>query len=163
MFELHIQIQAPLRNQAVTMPRVMDFQLAPNNLITGLAGLVDDPTGDVLIWTYEREVAVATLSDPDADLSSLHLREDSAELTPALYRKRSIYAHSSILKARSSYFSSMLSNPCWSESASDDSSLRRTHSIELDGCDYNTVFWLMHWLYTDESTSRRVNISFLSF
>lgn len=85
----------------------------------------------------------------EIDLSSVH---HASALSPTaaqpLYRKRIIYAHSAILKARSSYFDDML-NGTWTESKPNDAG--GAHVIKILDFDFVAVYWMLSWLYTNES------------
>ena len=92
----------------------------PASLLTGVERLLDDPaTSDVRIFTYERQPVL------DAD--------DSAPTSLTL-RKRVLFAHSPLLRARSQYFEDALSGS-WLESG-----VGRGHfTLRLDE-EFSTVF-----------------------
>lgn len=97
---------------------------------------------------YERKVA-----DPSTigDIATLHL----SDLSQPLYRKRTIYAHSAVLRARSTYFDDMLGSD-WSETAHTEGNKSVVRITEFD---YSTVYWLLHWIYTDEGNASQTAIS----
>ena len=78
-----------------------------------MQNLVDDrSTSDVLIYVHER--------------NEQHL-----------YRKRSIYVHSTILRARSSYFDDMLTAG-WAETSGEDARARSV--VKIEDFDFVRVF-----------------------
>lgn len=142
---LHVQIQSPRRAPALsaqasgltTAPRFMDSVRLPHESLAGLGALLDEPnTGDVRIYVHERM--------PD------HLLPDKRQ---PLYRKRVLLGHSAILRARSSFFKSMLDNDSeWTEAAVEieesTGRRRRVHHVALN-VEFATMFHLLRWLYKD--------------
>lgn len=106
----------------------------PSDLLAGLSHLLDDKkTGDITFIVYERQ------AEPVINNSSRCVSLDSH-----VYRKRNIYAHSTILSARSQYFRDMLSSD-WQETEG-------SHSIvRIVDFDFATLLHLLFWLYTNES------------
>lgn len=72
-----------------------------------------------------------------------------------------LWAHSDILRSRSAYFRDLLaagftetlSSPAASSSRTGGSSIesqRRIHTITVDHCDFETLYWLLFYIYTGE-------------
>ena len=111
-----------------------------SNMLSGLSRLLDDKrTGDVQFVVYERKSPETPL---EAEPNTLRL---GVMLQP-LYRKRTIYAHSAVLRARAIYFESMLGSD-WQETEGN------LNTIKIPDFDYISVYWLIRWIYTNESTS----------
>ncbi|KAL8290346.1 hypothetical protein RQP46_002604 [Phenoliferia psychrophenolica] len=131
-FILSIQISSPVQ---ATFPQLQHSHHIPRDLLLGVQNLIDDrSTSDVLIYCHERQ--------PTLDL--MEGQEDNGE---HLYRKRAIYVHGTILRARSSYFEDMLSSD-WAETSSEEA--RSRSIVKIEDFDFVTVYWLVHYLYTNE-------------
>lgn len=154
---LSVQLQSPL---AGPLPEVQDARHVPryvvllvcskqptmlahltalrSNLLAGLSSLPDDKrTGDVQFVVYERKT----------ENEQCPSGSQPASITShPMYRKRTIYAHSALLRARSSYFYDMFGNE-WLENKGS------VNVVRIVDCDYVSLYWLLSWLYTDSSES----------
>lgn len=144
------------------------FCLPHSSLMLGVSNLFDDPlTADVRIIVAEREMPAPQaddLSETDVTASppsGLHTpRAAQTASAPKLprYRKRVLYAHSGIMKARSEYFAAMLGNDGgtgWAETAEGSSGPtseggRKMHTIRIEDFDFTTTYWLLRWIYTNQ-------------
>lgn len=151
---LSVQIQSPVsasaasakRAASLAIPQFPNARLAPKTLLSGLLDMLDCPhTSDVEITVFERSSPFEA-SNEEADLGTSQFE---TEEQPILYRKRTLFAHSAILRARSSYFDAMLGGTDWNESASETNGKRR-HRVTLE-FDYVAVYWLLRFLYSDQS------------
>lgn len=91
---------------------------------------------------------------PVPDLSfSLHSRESSASFAETVMsstsvlagirsRKRILWAHSDILKARSEYFETMLGSS-WAEGEGAKEGERHVHVVNLEDTDFGVLYWLL--------------------
>lgn len=157
---LTVQVQSPAsassarRASPLNIPQFPSARLAPKSLLNGLLDMLDCPhTSDVEITVFERSTPTEA-SDAEADLGTT-LPEaglGATEEQPTMYRRRTFFAHSAILRARSSYFDAMLGGTDWNESATEANGKRR-HRVTLD-FDYVAVYWLLRFLYTDQSEFR---------
>ena len=117
-----------------------------------MEAMIDDRnTADVEIHVPEREAIPSALSDAMQ-------RDRSDEARFPRYRKRIIYAHSNILRMRSSYFRAMLGSD-WAEGGTEEADTRtgvrrRLHSVFITDFEFSTVYWLIRYLYTNESALR---------
>ena len=101
-------------------PQFDGISWVPASLLTGVERLLDDAaTSDVRIFTYERQPA---------------LDADDAAPTSLTLRKRVLFAHSPLLRARSQYFEDALSGS-WLESGVG----RGHYTLRLDE-EFSTVF-----------------------
>jgi hypothetical protein len=66
-----------------------------------------------------------------------------------LSRKRVVWAHSDLLKARSEFFETMLGGAFAEGSTTAHGHGRQVHEINLEGADFTTVYWLVKYLYTN--------------
>lgn len=159
---LSVQLQSPL---AGPPPEVQDARHVPryaytiseshpfliteqsnivsSNLLSGLSSLLDDKrTGDVQFIVYERKMdELQNTAISGTNLTGNHL----------MYRKRIIYAHSAVLRARSSYFYDMFSND-WLEAEG------QLNLVRVTDCDYVSMYWLLSWLYTNSSECRGLGL-----
>ncbi|KDE09317.1 hypothetical protein MVLG_00633 [Microbotryum lychnidis-dioicae p1A1 Lamole] len=152
-FVLTVQIGSPIASFA---PQIRDAHPVPTSLLAGVKNLVDDEvTGDVMIYVAEcLPVVMRTPSDADETRSitvASTTVDSSAVAAPSTnFRKRVIYAHSAILKAQCSYFDSLLTEG-WSETSVNQTlGMRRRSVLKIEDFDFNTVYTLLHYLYTDE-------------
>ena len=126
---LSIQISSPL---SPAPPQIDGSHYVPKDLIDGIEGLLDDAaTGDVRIYVRERKSVIV----------------DEQKIW--LHRKRSLFAHSAILKSRSAYFQSMLGSD-WAEGEVEDSGAGRRFVIKIDDFDFVTVYWVRFYSELDE-------------
>ncbi|KAM0791136.1 hypothetical protein ACM66B_005622 [Microbotryomycetes sp. NB124-2] len=149
-FVLSIQIATPA---SASVPRARDVRMVPSDMLAGLRGLLDDKhTSDVVIYVHERQAPVVPGSAA-SDLTATSedgRRGQSTTPVPAL-RVRTLHAHRQILAARSVYFRDMLLSEGWAETSSFSSSHRVARGVvKIDDFDYETVYWLLRYLYTDE-------------
>lgn len=91
---------------------------------------------------------------PVPDLGfSLHSRESSASFAETVMsstsvlagirsRKRILWAHSDILKARSEYFETMLGSS-WAEGEGAKEGERHVHVVNLEDTDFGVLYWLL--------------------
>ncbi|KAI8453545.1 hypothetical protein BY996DRAFT_4582999, partial [Phakopsora pachyrhizi] len=129
-FILSIQIGTP---SEVSIPQIPHASYVPHSILEGLESLLDDQnTADVQF--------LATECDPD-DCNR--------------FRKRALYAHSNLLKSRSEYFRMMLSDSGesgWAESGKQviNKEGRKLGLIKIEDFDFVSVYWLLHWIYTNQ-------------
>ncbi|KAK4051122.1 hypothetical protein OIO90_004863 [Microbotryomycetes sp. JL221] len=161
-FQLSIQIATPvgailpLAQRVQPVPRWVLHDL-PEDLLNGLRGLLDDKlTSDVIVYTYEQRDDPLTqtrlhgssssdITTTADDCSKPARRSHSTQL-----RLRALYAHTAILTARSTYFRDMLRGG-WAETAGIGSSMKRVKGvIKIEDADFHTMYWFLHYLYTDE-------------
>jgi hypothetical protein len=121
------------------------------NLLTGLRSLLDDAnTGDIKLVCLERE------ESPHPMRGTLP-GSSSAALTQVRYRKRILYAHSSIIKHRSEYLADWIrfsssedSGPHFFRRSAASSPDRPIHTVTCLDVDFATMYWFLHFLYTGE-------------
>lgn len=148
-FVLSIQIQSP---GSSPLPQLEELHHVPLDLYAGLSSLLDDKsTGDVIIYAHERQ-PTSSPSASGINITSIHrsIGEDKC-LGPAFYRKRTLYAHGAILKNRSAYFRDLLSDG-WAETCGGTGDERQKARVKIEDFDYTTVYWLLHFLYTNQIT-----------
>lgn len=104
---LCVQIGSPSQKPEFTTPGEV---VAPITILEGLGALLDSSTGDVQFVCLQ------------------HVDGEA--------RKRTIYAHSEILRARSEYFKSLLSGG-FKETES------KRVTVIVDDADFDTVYWLL--------------------
>lgn len=112
----------------------------------GIRSLLDDAnTGDVKFVCLEKQVYPSPTDEQEPP-------------TVNRYRKRTLFAHSGILKHRSEYLADCIEFS--SESERDSSSTGKRHpsaptertiqTIQCLDVDYITMYWLLHYIYTGE-------------
>lgn len=123
-------------------PRIKDTVLLPDDMLSGFGALLDDPnTSDVRLYLYE--------STPAIRLPGLAAQQP-------MYRKRVLLAHSAVLKSRSTLFRDMLDNrQQWSEAAVQveerpSGRVRNISHVSVN-VEFNSLYWLLSWLYKDSS------------
>ncbi|OWT39024.1 hypothetical protein C362_03187 [Cryptococcus neoformans Bt1] len=133
----------------VAAPEKPKFSL-PNdiarNTTKGLARLLDKKSGDVRFLCLEH---VYDQSQPSAGhdrAMEVDSEEDVSKIVKLLRqsRKRILYAHSEILEEKSEYFKDLL--------ASGFSETQRYNTIVVDDASFSTLYWILHYLYTNELT-----------
>lgn len=116
----------------------------------GLHSLLDDAnTGDIRLVCLEREIGPDPLHASD---SGLGFAEHNS--TSNRYRRRVLYAHTSIIKLRSEYLDD------WIRFSSDERGVsgrggsnggdRAVNSVICLDVDFVTMYWFLHFLYTGE-------------
>jgi len=159
---------------------VEDNQLVHHSLIDGLERLLDcQSTGDVVLIVRERgvvrprqapkegsnevmqdEVWTLPVGTPIDDWNS---SEDDGDPNgpQVVVRDRLLWAHSSILGARSEFFNDMLQSH-FSEGQEQDLSVaepqgdtiqvngRRVKTLRIKDADFTTIYWLLRYLYLEE-------------
>ncbi|KAK8858764.1 hypothetical protein IAR55_002993 [Kwoniella newhampshirensis] len=118
-----------------------------SRMIRGLGRLFDRDTGDVRFVCLEHAVDNSSVNQDDIrgspDESGLSLSGSVAKPRPAiLSRKRILYAHSEFLEENSEYFKDLLTSG-FSES-------KRYTTIVVDNASFDTLFWVLRYLYTNE-------------
>jgi hypothetical protein len=142
---------------------------APKDLLKAFELCLDNAeTGDVKFICRERSPFPpssngTTSLAADADLTSSILSTPSTSnasstastttkfMSSALSRKRIIWAHSTILRARSAYFEALFAGG-WSESTKVDlGGGRKAFVVDLSdgGADFATLYWTLRWIYTN--------------
>ena len=76
-------------------------------------------------------------------------RERSLQEGIPVFRDRILWAHSSVLSTRSSYFATMLDSN-FSEGCSDGTTHANAHTLRVTDADFNTTYWLLRFLYIGE-------------
>lgn len=132
-FSLCVQIGSPPTSKpSFTLP---EQQVVPRSMINGMAGLVDSVTGDVRFVCLEHtSVPLSPLHEAGDDLIAKRLQTVS--------RKRVLYAHSEVLKARGEYFADLLMGG-FSESDIARRSEGRCTTILVDDAGFETVYWML--------------------
>lgn len=141
----------------------------PRSLVHALAHLVDDAgTGDLMIIVREKglqqhptaelaaSVGLKTFVQPWPTGTPMPVLTDDVE-PDVFVRDRVLWAHASVLRARSEFFDTMLSSE-FSESAQHDApgasrapGWRRPYRVlRIPDADYVTLYWFLRYLYTDE-------------
>jgi len=127
-FSLCIQIGSPARNgPGFGLP---DQLILPQSVIEGLKGLVDSPTGDVRFVCLEHVPVSSEGEDGKAQTMS---------------RKRVLYAHSDVLKARGDYFKDLLTGG-FAESEVARRAETRYTTILVDDAGFDTVYWMLRYV-----------------
>lgn len=173
-FTLLIQIQMP--HAPPSQPLPPGLQLIPTDILDGLLSSLDNKhTGDVKFVCLEyggeedpRPLLAERAGQVDNMTGSGTLRRTRSRSTSgstiqdiSVYRKRILYAHSDILRARSEYFRDLLD---FQESTSVPSRLgqrlgsgsggvgneRKVHTIHCHETDFQTIYWTLHWIYSNE-------------
>ncbi|KAH8918215.1 hypothetical protein BT69DRAFT_597389 [Atractiella rhizophila] len=147
-FTLSIQIQSPVER---VIPQLKGHHHVPRDLLTGIESLLDDPhTGDVRILLHERQPASIVFP-----MNTHAQSRDGGDDGAYAYRRRSLFAHSALLRARSEYFRAMLSGD-WREGLNgEDSGVDveeggKGFCVVIEDFDFPTVYWLLHWIYTND-------------
>ncbi|PWY98398.1 hypothetical protein BCV70DRAFT_220822 [Testicularia cyperi] len=178
-FALTVQLDSSLDMAGARPPFEVDgHRLVPRTVIGSLRGLLDDAnSGDVRIVVRERGLLVA----PAESIHDMHGESQAGHVVPfpvgskvsfetgsaqdpdhVFVRDRFLWAHSSILKNRSEYFSTMLTSD-FSEGIGETYSTGgaggRSDTIESGRCvrtlripdaDFVTTYWFLRYLYTEE-------------
>ncbi|GHJ84806.1 hypothetical protein NliqN6_1208 [Naganishia liquefaciens] len=148
-FTLVLRLQTP-----ATFPSTLNSRekrLVDKNLLTGLKSLLDDAnTGDIQLICLEREAPYYAISDNRQG-------PPTSPLVSVRYRRRVLYAHSSIIKQRCEYLSdwihfSSTESPAAGSARQAAASLmeRCTHKVTCLDVDFATMYWFLHFLYTGE-------------
>ncbi|KAG8990460.1 hypothetical protein FRB94_000288 [Tulasnella sp. JGI-2019a] len=145
---LCIQIHSPIG----FYPQFPHAYYVPRDLLSGLEDSLDNPhTGDVRFIALERlpadEIESAT-ANPSRRSSASSFTLQS-RFSRVVARKRTLYAHSDILKRRSEYFATMLSSTFAESHASQTNDARKVHDVIVSEADFITVYWLLKWIYAD--------------
>ncbi|KAJ9110018.1 hypothetical protein QFC20_003092 [Naganishia adeliensis] len=147
-FTLVLRLQTPATNAAAL--HGTEKRLVDRNLLLGPRSLLDDANmGDIRLICLERDVEPNPLAASDSGLGIVEHTPKSNR-----YRKRVLYAHSSIIKLRSEYLDD------WIRFSSDEQGTpgrgssnrgdRATHSVTCLDVDFVTMYWFLHFLYTGE-------------
>ncbi|KAH8089064.1 hypothetical protein HD553DRAFT_305032 [Filobasidium floriforme] len=170
-FTLTLHVKEP--DDSAVEPLKDGLQVVPSDLLKGLANSLDNKnTGDVqfVCLEYGDETNLSSASVSTSNLmsqtcplsrtesrttSSSHV-EREADQDPFVFRKRILYAHSDILKHRSEYFKDMLefNESCRPSTAprqgQDQDAERKVETIHCEDTDYQTLYWMLRWIYTDD-------------
>ena len=141
----------------------------PRSLLHSLANLVDDAgTGDLMIIVREKglqqqpseelaeSVGLKTFVQPWPTGAPMPMLPENVE-PEVCVRDRVLWAHASVLRARSEFFDTMLDSS-FSESAQHDGpgsgrgqGWRRPYRVlRIPDADYVTLYWFLRYLYTEE-------------
>ena len=138
-FTLCVQISSPAAEKPTfSLPARLEV---PESIIGALSGLFDSKTGDVRFTCLEHRLE----ENIDQDIESGEAGEPKQVLTS---RKRVLYAHSAVLKARGEYFHDLLHGG-FSESEVVRRGESRFTPIVVEDADYNTVYWMLRFVYTN--------------
>lgn len=145
-----------------------DTVSVPRSLLQSLAALVDDAaTGDLMIMVREKgfeqhpsfelaeSVGLRTFVQPWP--TGTPLPADGENCT-VFVRDRVLWAHASVLRARSEFFATMLDSSFAEGTQFETSSiLNRTRDsrrpfrqLRVPDADYVTMYWFLRYLYTEE-------------
>lgn len=127
-FALCIQIGSPDSSQP-NFSRPGE-QTVPRSVLHGLGDLLDSKTGDVRFVCLEHSTLPSS-PQPDPDTNHHH----------TISRKRIVYAHSEVLKARCEYFRDLLTGG-FSESEISKKS-DGTTTVIVDDAGFETVYWML--------------------
>lgn len=91
----------------------------------------------------------------DVSSNTTHPRSPSASSSSSLSpfssqttaRKRVIYAHSDIISRRSDYFATMLASSFAENTPGLAPGERKLHTIIVEEADFETIYWLLKWVY----------------
>ena len=149
---LVVQIQTP--DAMIPEPSRGDHQLVPTNLLQSLKNAVDNRnTVDVkfICLEYGDEANLANQIGANDDSQGATSRS-AAEVDLRIYRKRILYAHSDILRARSDYFKALLDFSASNTAPTDQGSTtdRHVETIHCNSADFQTLYWLLHYIYCNE-------------
>lgn len=145
---------------------VEDNQLVHHSLIHGLEKLIDcNMTGDVVLLVRERGLRKqvgGSASDDGKGMQGEYViplpigmpPADSQSTAPGIrgdivVRDRVLWAHSSILSARSDFFKVMLGSQ-FVEGQELVFDGRRVKMLRIQDADFTTVYWLLRYLYLEE-------------
>jgi hypothetical protein len=141
-FCLCVQIGSPAdQKPAFNLPEMV---YVPPSMISGLANMIDSKSGDMQFVCLEHSSFPADPSRADADPEDPQGKSERS-LNPMLSRKRALYAHSEILRARSEYFKTLLGGE-FAEMEHARSSESRHITIVVDDASFNTVYWMLKWV-----------------
>ena len=140
-FSLCVQIGSPISAKpSFSLPNQV---VIPTSIIDGLAGLLDSSTGDVRFVCLEHSGA------PHSSVSGESIGGKTLSKMQTLSRKRVLYAHSEVLKARGEYFAALLMGG-FSESENRRRGETRHTTILVDDADFKTVYWVLRFIYTHQ-------------
>ncbi|KAG8884903.1 hypothetical protein FRB98_002101 [Tulasnella sp. 332] len=145
---LCIQIHSPVG----FYPQFPHAYYVPRDLLSGLEDSLDNPhTGDVRFIALERLPAedIESATGNPSRRSSSSSSTLYSRFSRVLARKRTLYAHSDILKRRSEYFATMLSSAFAESHASQINDSRQVHDVIVSEADFVTIYWLLKWIYAD--------------
>jgi hypothetical protein len=132
-FCLCVQIGSPAdQKPAFNLPEMV---YVPPSMISGLANMIDSKSGDMQFVCLEHSSFPADPSRADADPEDPQGKSERS-LNPMLSRKRALYAHSEILRARSEYFKTLLGGE-FAEMEHARSSESRHITIVVDDASFN--------------------------
>ena len=138
-FTLCVQIRNPSDSDAsFYLPGRLEI---PPNIIQGLDGMFDTHSGDVKFVCLEHKLQGEEVS-AESQTESSEAGEAETSKPQILSRKRVLYAHSEILKARGDYFKDLL-NGGFSESEIIRRSDSRHTTITISDADFVTVYWML--------------------
>ena len=142
-FSLCVQIGTPICSKPTfQFPHQLIVQ---TSMTDSLAGLIDSTTGDVRFVCLEHSAAPLSPMD-DEGISGRMLSK-----MRTLSRKRILYAHSDVLKARGEYFAALLMGG-FSESEIKRRGDSKHTTILVDDADFETVYWVLKFIYTYQIT-----------
>ncbi|KAG8904032.1 hypothetical protein FRB99_002374 [Tulasnella sp. 403] len=153
-FVLCMQIHSPTG----FYPQFPHAFYVPRDLLAGLEASLDNPyTGDVRFVVLEwYDPLHSEHSDPSAaTLAPPSPSGNARSSATTLARKRTLYAHSDILKRRSEYFATMLASAFAESMPStyighhDGLHPRKIYNITVSEADFVTIYWLLKWVYAD--------------
>jgi hypothetical protein len=116
----------------------------PPSMISGLANLIDSKSGDMHFVCLEHSSFPVDAHAADVGLEEA-LGKSERSPNPMLSRKRALYAHSEILRARSEYFKTLLGGE-FAEMEHARSSESKHITIVVDDASFNTVYWMLKWV-----------------
>lgn len=138
-FMICIQIGSPARNgPGFGLP---DQLVLPQSVIEGLRGLVDSPTGDVRFVCLEHVPVPSEGEEGKAQTMS---------------RRRVLYAHSDVLKARGDYFKDLLTGG-FAESEVARRGETRYTTILVHDAGFDTVYWMLRWVEPSSTTAYSIS------
>jgi hypothetical protein len=141
-FCLCVQIGSPAdQKPAFNLPEMVSV---PPSMISGLANLIDSKSGDMQFVCLEHSSFPVDANAADAGPEEA-LGKSERSSNPMLSRKRALYAHSEILRARSEYFKTLLGGE-FAEMEHARSSDSRHITIVVDDASFKTVYWMLKWV-----------------
>jgi hypothetical protein len=161
-FTLFIQLQMP--NAPQIHPLKPGLQVVPSDLVEGFAASLDNKnTGDVRFVCLEYRNPQSELDvDEDTNGSVDPLTTESTATSIAsdglVYRKRTLYAHADILRARSEYFRDLLDfqevtasvGPARPTQRLGTSSDRKIQTVHCNDTDFQTLYWTLRYIYQND-------------